>query len=86
MSGMGVRSLEIAAREAPFRRWRRPAVIDPMLILRRTHVVPTLSMHDGLIVPKADLAEDLLTNSGDRSVDPTLTVEPERPVIDATDL
>jgi hypothetical protein len=35
------------------------AVIGTMLILMRTHKVPSLSMHDGLIVPKskAELAK-----------------------------
>jgi hypothetical protein len=73
-----VRSLEIAAKKVPFRHWRRPAVIDTTPILMRTHGVSTLSIHEGLIVPKfkADLAKGVLT-SGDRCVAPTSTVEPE---------
>jgi hypothetical protein len=66
------------------------AVIGTMLILMRTHGVPSLSMHDGLIVPgsKAELAKSILTREFRRviGVDPMLTVEPEEPVIDATDL
>jgi hypothetical protein len=66
------------------------AVIDTMLILMRTHGTPSLSMHDGLIVPKskADLAADTLRREFRRviGVEPVLTVEPEDPVIDATDL
>jgi hypothetical protein len=52
-SGAGGPFLEIAAKKAPFRQRRRPAVIDTMLILMRTHGVPTLSRHDGLVVPKS---------------------------------
>jgi hypothetical protein len=38
------------------------AVIGTMLLLMRTHGVPSLSMHDGIIVPrsKADLAQSIL--------------------------
>ena len=47
-------------------------------------------MHDGLIVPKskADLAQGIRKREFRRviGVDPMLTVEPEEPVIDATDL
>ena len=50
----------------------------------------SLSMHDGLIVPKskADLAKGILTREFRRvvGVDPMLTVEPEEPVVDAADL
>ena len=61
--GAGVRILEIAAKKVPFRHWRRPAVSIPHRSVMRTHGVPTLSMHDGLIVPKskADLAKNFLT-------------------------
>jgi hypothetical protein len=66
------------------------AVIGTMLILMRPHGVPSLSMHDGLIVPKskAELAQGILKREFRRvtGVDPMLTVEPEEPVIDATDL
>jgi hypothetical protein len=41
------------------------AVIGTMLILMRSHGVPSLSMHDGIIVPlsKAGLAKNTLTKS-----------------------
>jgi hypothetical protein len=57
------------------------AVIRTMLILKRRHGVPSLSMHDGLIVPrsKADLAKDILAREYRRQVgvEPMLTVAPE---------
>ena len=67
------------------------AVVGTMLILTRTHGVPSLSMHDGLIVPKskAELAKGVLTREFHKviGVDPVLTVEPEDTLlIDATDL
>ena len=66
------------------------AVIGTMLLLMRTHGVPALSMHDGMIVPrsKADLAQGILQREFHRvvSVEPMLTVEPEEPQLDATDL
>jgi hypothetical protein len=62
------------------------AVIGTMLILMRTHNVRSLSMHDGLIVPKskAELAKGILTREFRRviGVAPMLTVEPEEPVVD----
>jgi hypothetical protein len=66
------------------------AVIGTMLILMRTHAVPSLSMHDGIIVPrsKADLAQRILKQEFRRviGVEPMLTVEPEEQRVDATDL
>ena len=66
------------------------AVIGTMLILMRTHGVPSLSMHDGIIVPrsKADLAKGILAKEFKRvvGVEPMLTVEPEASWLDATDL
>jgi hypothetical protein len=50
-----------------------------MLILMREHRVPSLSMHDGIIVPrsKADLAKAVLTREFLRvvGVEPMVTVE-----------
>jgi hypothetical protein len=55
------------------------AVIGTMLILMREHRVPSLSMHDGIIVPrsKADLAKAVLTREFLRvvGVEPMVTVE-----------
>lgn len=55
------------------------AVIGTMLILMRTHSIPSLSMHDGIIVPrsKADLAKAVLTREFLRivGVEPMVTVE-----------
>jgi hypothetical protein len=55
------------------------AVIGTMLILMREHRVPSLSMHDGIIVPrsKADLAKAVLTREFRRAVgvEPMVTVE-----------
>jgi hypothetical protein len=66
------------------------AVIGTMLILMRTHSVPSLSMHDGIIVPKskADLAQGILKQEFHRviGVEPMLTVEPDEPQVLATDL
>jgi hypothetical protein len=57
------------------------AVAGTMLILKRRHGVPSLSMHDGIIVPrsKADLAKDVLAREYRRhvGVEPMLTVKPE---------
>ncbi len=57
------------------------AIIRTMLILKRRYGVPSLSMHDGLIVPrwKWDLAKDILTKEYRRvvGVEPMLTVEPD---------
>ena len=59
------------------------AVIGAMLILMRAHGVPSLSMHDGIIVPrsKADLAKGILSREFHRvvGVEPTLTVDTEEP-------
>ena len=66
------------------------AVIGTMLILMRVHGIPSLSMHDGLIVPrsKAELAKGILAKEFKRvvGVEPMLTVEPEKPRVDARDL
>jgi hypothetical protein len=57
------------------------AVIGAMLILMRKHGIPSLSMHDGIIVPrsKADLAKGILMREFRRvvGVEPMLTVEPD---------
>ena len=66
------------------------AVIGTMLILMREHGVPSLSMHDGLIVPRSqvDLAKGILAMEFKRvvGVEPTLTVNAEEPRVDARDL
>jgi hypothetical protein len=63
------------------------AIIRSILILKRRHEVLSLSMHDGLIVPrsKADLAKDILAREYRRhvGVDPMLTVEPDPKDFDA---
>ena len=63
------------------------AIIRTMLILKRRHEVLSLSMHDGLIVPrsKADLAKDILAREYRRHVGakPILTVEPDPQDFDA---
>ena len=55
------------------------AIVGTMLILMRAHRAPSLSMHDGLIVPrsKADLAKGILAKEYRRvvGVEPMLTVE-----------
>jgi hypothetical protein len=64
------------------------AVVGTMLILMRRHDVPSLSMHDGIIVPrrKWDLAKDIFTREYRRvvGVEPMLTVEPDPQEFDAT--
>jgi hypothetical protein len=66
------------------------AIIGTMLILMRTHRIPSFSTHDGLIVPrsKADLAKTILAKEYRRvvGVEPMLTVEPEEVVVRAEDL
>ena len=66
------------------------AVIGTMMILMRAHGVPSLSMHDGIIVPrsKADLAKATLASEFRRVVGttPTLTVDPEEPDFTEPDL
>jgi len=61
-----------------------------MLSLKRAHGVPSLSMHDGIIVPrsKADLAKGVLAREYHRvvGVEPMLTVEPEKSEVVASDL
>jgi hypothetical protein len=56
------------------------AIVGTMLVLMRQHGVPSLSMHDGIIVPRsqADLAKGVLTREFCRviGVEPMLTVEP----------
>ncbi len=65
------------------------AVVGTMLILMREHAVPSLSMHDGIIVPRsqADLAKAILSRQFHRVVDvmPTLTIETGEPDV-ASDL
>ena len=66
------------------------AIIGTMLILMRTHRVPSFSTHDGLIVPRsqADLAKTILAKEYRRKVgvEPMLTVEPENLYGGALDL
>lgn len=66
------------------------AVIGTMMILMRRHHVPSLSMHDGIIVPrsKADLAKATLASEFRRVVGttPILTVDPERRTVAVPDL
>jgi hypothetical protein len=63
-------------------------VLGTMLILMRSHGVPSLSMHDGIIVPrsKAELAKRVLSEQYRHfvGVTPMLTVEPE--IVRAEDL
>jgi hypothetical protein len=57
------------------------AIISTMLMLMRTHGVPSLSMHDGIIVPRSrvGLTKAILTSQFRHfvGVEPMLTVEPE---------
>jgi hypothetical protein len=66
------------------------AVMGTMLILEREHGVPSLSMYDGIIVPKskADLAQSTLKRVFKEvvSVEPILTVEASEPALAAADL
>jgi hypothetical protein len=66
------------------------AVIGTMLILMRTHGTPSLSMHDGIIVPrsKAELAKAVLAEQYREvvGVEPMLTVEPQEHSVSAVDL
>jgi hypothetical protein len=67
------------------------AVVNTMLILMREHRIPSLSTHDGIVVPrsgvgwtKAILTQQYLKSVG---VEPVLTVEPEEAdYLDATEL
>jgi hypothetical protein len=67
------------------------AVVSTMLILMRDHHIPSLSTHDGIVVPrsgvgwtKAILTQQYLKSVG---VEPVLTVEPkEADYFDATEL
>jgi hypothetical protein len=65
------------------------AVMGTMLILMREHRIPSLSMYDGIIVPKskADLASDILKRVFKEvvGVEPILTVETAEPDIEAWD-
>jgi hypothetical protein len=65
------------------------AVMGTMLILMREHRIPSLSMYDGIIVPKskADLAKDTLKAVFKEvvGVEPILTVETAEPRIEAWD-
>lgn len=64
------------------------AIINTMLILMRSHRVPSLSMHDGILVPRsrAALTKTILAEQFRRfvGVEPVLTIEP--PVVQAIDL
>jgi hypothetical protein len=65
-------------------------VVGTILILMREHGVPSLSMHDGLIVPRSqmDLAKGILSQEFRRvvGVAPRLTVDAEEPEAAASDL
>jgi hypothetical protein len=66
------------------------AVMGTMLALMREHGIPSLSMYDGIIVPKskADLAKATLKQVFKEvvGVEPILTVETLEPTLLATDL
>ena len=66
------------------------AVIGTMLVLMREHGIPSLSMYDGIIVPKskADVAKATLKRVFKEviGVEPILTVETLEPTLLATDL
>jgi hypothetical protein len=67
------------------------AVVNTMLILMRDHRIPSLSTHDGIVVPRSSVgcAKAILTQEYCKSVgaEPVLTVEPEgADYIDATEL
>lgn len=66
------------------------AVMGTMLILKREHGIPSLSMYDGIIVPKskADLAQSTLKRVFKEviGVEPILTAETSEPALAATDL
>jgi hypothetical protein len=57
------------------------AVINTMLILKRKRRIPSLSMHDGIIVPRSGVGwtKTILTQQYRKfvGVEPVLTVEPE---------
>jgi hypothetical protein len=57
------------------------AVINTMLILKRKCHIPSLSMHDGIIVPRSGVGwtKTILTQQYRKfvGVEPVLTVEPE---------
>ena len=61
------------------------AMIGTMLILKREHGTPSLSMHDGIIVPrsKAGLANTILAREFHRvvGVEPVLTVDTVEPEV-----
>jgi hypothetical protein len=64
------------------------AVVNTMLILMREHRIPSLSMHDGIIVPQSGVykTHTILTQQYRKhvGVDPVLTVDPEDCYVDAT--
>jgi hypothetical protein len=67
------------------------AVIKTMLILMREHRIPSLSTHDGIVVPRSGVAwtKAILTQQYLKyvGVEPVLTVEPEEAdYFDATEL
>ena len=66
------------------------AVIDTMLRLKRDFGVPSLSMHDGIILPRSwtRIAKTVLAREYRRvvGVEPLLTVEPKEAEVEATDL
>jgi len=64
------------------------AVFNTMLILMREHRIPSLSMHDGIIVPQSCVykTHTILTQQYRKHVgaEPVLTVDPEDCYVDAT--
>jgi hypothetical protein len=62
------------------------AIINTMLILKREHGIPSLSMHDGIIVPRSGVGwtKTTLTQQYRQSVgvEPVLTVEPKEADLD----
>jgi hypothetical protein len=66
------------------------AVIGTMLTLKREHGIPSLSMYDGIIVPrsKSDLAQSVLKRMFKEvvGVEPILTAETADPRLEASDL
>src|SRR5262249_5519875 len=64
------------------------AVFNTMLILMRDHRIPSLSMHDGIIVPQSGVYQThkILTQQYRKyvGVEPVLTVDPEDCYVDAT--
>jgi hypothetical protein len=66
------------------------AIVSTMLTLMRRHRVPSLAMHDGIIVSrrKADLTKAVLTKQFHKfvGVEPMLTIEPPEEYLGGADL